>query len=195
MNASRSVEGCGDVEISTLPGGSRALRESPCLRHGDAFTQVSGNDRGSSITDVFDHHQHPNVEISTFSTSADGTTRSLSFLAAALQPPTIRKEPTVPNLTPIPAHVVEAWKVLPDRRCPCRAKCGRNVKIVCEDGWNDLGDWLPPHVADAPLDSDLLVQVLIYWVLPDGASQVEFNREYDRLEAEVDAIFREWVTA
>ncbi|GGM52829.1 hypothetical protein ACFFX1_55330 [Dactylosporangium sucinum] len=101
----------------------------------------------------------------------------------------------MPRPKPIPANVVDAWSVLPDRRCPCQANCGRNVKVVCEDGWNDIGDWLPPHVAEAPLDPDLLVQVLIYWVLPDGASQAEFNREYDRLEAEVDAIFREWVAA
>lgn len=101
----------------------------------------------------------------------------------------------MPKPKPIPAHVVEAWKVLPDRLCPCRVKCGRNVKVVCTEGWNDLGAWLPPHVTEAPLDPDLLVQVLIYWVLPSGASQAEFNRKYDRLEAEVDAIFREWVPA
>jgi hypothetical protein len=101
----------------------------------------------------------------------------------------------MPKLTLIPDHVVEAWEVLPDCRCPCRTKCGCNVKIVCTDGWNDIGNWLPQHVADAPLDPDLLVQVLIYWVLPDDAPQADFNREYDRLEAEMDAIFREWVPA
>jgi hypothetical protein len=25
------------------------------------------------------------------------------------------------------------------------------VKIVCADGWNDIGDWLPEKVAESPL--------------------------------------------
>lgn len=82
----------------------------------------------------------------------------------------------------IPANVLIAWQALPDRECPCRRKCGRTVKIVCEDGWNDIGGWLPEKVAESPLDVDLLVQVLIYWIPGATDSQETFDREYDRLE-------------
>jgi hypothetical protein len=85
----------------------------------------------------------------------------------------------------IPANVLIAWQALPDRECPCRRKCGRNVKIVYEDGWNDIGDWLPEKVAESPLDVDLLVQVLIYWSPAAQGSQEAFDRECDRLEAEL----------
>ncbi|MGI5247580.1 hypothetical protein [Dactylosporangium sp. CA-139066] len=40
------------------------------------FSQLSAIDRGTSICVIFDHRDPPNVEISTFSTSADGTFRS-----------------------------------------------------------------------------------------------------------------------
>jgi hypothetical protein len=61
------------------------------------------------------------------------------------------------------------------------------VKIVCEDGWNDIAHWLPDEAAKAPLDVDLLVQVLVYWspVSEPPATQDDFNRECDRLEAEL----------
>ncbi|MFG3710975.1 hypothetical protein [Micromonospora sp. NPDC047730] len=88
----------------------------------------------------------------------------------------------------IPAHVVEAWSVLPDRQCPCR--CGQRAKIVCEDGWRDIGSWLSDEVSKAPLDMDLLTQVLIYWspASERGAPQEQYDAECDRLEAELDLI-------
>ena len=87
----------------------------------------------------------------------------------------------------VPAHVLEAWAVLPDRDCPCRKRCGQTVKIVCEDGWNNIDDWLPQEVSKAPLDPDLLAQVLIYWspAAGRGATQKEYEAECDRLEGEL----------
>lgn len=87
----------------------------------------------------------------------------------------------------IPESVLQAWSVLPDRECPCKDRCGRKVKIVCEAGWNNIGGWLPEQVAPNPLDVDLLMQVLIYWspAAEPSASQEEFNEECDRLEREL----------
>jgi hypothetical protein len=85
----------------------------------------------------------------------------------------------------IPANVLIAWQALPDRECSCRRKCGRTVKVVCEDGWNDIGGWLPEKVAESPLDVDLLVQVLIYWSPATQGSQEVSDREFDRLEVEL----------
>jgi hypothetical protein len=85
----------------------------------------------------------------------------------------------------IPANVLIAWQALPDRECPCRRKCGRTVKIMCENGWNDIGDWLPEKIAESPLDVDLLVPVVIYWSPAAQGSQEAFDRELDRLEVEL----------
>ena len=85
----------------------------------------------------------------------------------------------------IPANVLIAWPALPDRECPCHRKCGRNVKIVCEDGWNNIGDWLPEKIAESPMDVNLLVQVLIYWSPAAQNPQEAFEHEFDRLEAEL----------
>ncbi len=89
----------------------------------------------------------------------------------------------------LPDVLVRAWSILPDRRCPCRHRCGKLVKIVCPAGWGEIGNWLPDKVIERPYDVDLLAQVLIYWDRRAEGGQAPYMRTCDALEAELTPYF------
>lgn len=89
----------------------------------------------------------------------------------------------------LPDVLVNAWSILPDRRCPCRRRCGKTVKIVCGPGFAEIGNWLPDKVLERPYDVDLLAQVLIYWNREAEGGQAPYMRVCDQMEAELTPYF------